>query len=109
MTLASEDDDVLFGGVAMWRRVADAIRLDIVGGKLVRGDRLAGETTMASAERAFGFCPDLLASTPSARTASHPSSGREASSSGLGQRKGMLFDVARTCSFPSLSTPRARN
>lgn len=48
MTLASEDDDVLFGGVAMWRRVADAIRLDIVGGKLVRGDRLAGETTLAA-------------------------------------------------------------
>jgi GntR family phosphonate transport system transcriptional regulator len=48
VTLASADDDVLFGGVAMWRRVADAIRLDIVGGKLARGDRLAGETTLAS-------------------------------------------------------------
>jgi hypothetical protein len=34
---------MLLGGVAMWRRVADAIRLDIVGGKLARGDRLAGE------------------------------------------------------------------
>jgi GntR family phosphonate transport system transcriptional regulator len=32
----------------MWRRVADAIRLDIVGGKLARGDRLPGETTLAS-------------------------------------------------------------
>jgi GntR family transcriptional regulator, phosphonate transport system regulatory protein len=42
------DDDELLGGVAMWRRVADAIRLDIVGGKLVRGDRLPGETTLAS-------------------------------------------------------------
>lgn len=48
MTLAPHDDDVLFGGVAMWRRVADAIRLDIVGGKLVRGHRLPGETTLAS-------------------------------------------------------------
>jgi GntR family transcriptional regulator, phosphonate transport system regulatory protein len=51
MTIAGHDDDVLFGGVAMWRRIADAIRLDIVGGKLARGDRLAGE--MALAER-FG-------------------------------------------------------
>ncbi len=48
MTLPSNDDDVLLGGVAMWRRVADAIRLDIVGGKLARGDRLPGETTLAA-------------------------------------------------------------
>jgi GntR family phosphonate transport system transcriptional regulator len=48
VTLERADDDVLFGGIAMWRRVADAIRLDIVGGKLARGDRLAGETTLAS-------------------------------------------------------------
>lgn len=48
MTLAARDDDALFGGVAMWRRVADSIRLDIVGGKLARGDRLAGETTLAA-------------------------------------------------------------
>jgi GntR family phosphonate transport system transcriptional regulator len=41
------DDDELFGGVAMWRRVADAVRLDIVGGKLGRGDRLPVETTLA--------------------------------------------------------------
>jgi GntR family phosphonate transport system transcriptional regulator len=47
MTMAA-DDDVLLGGVAMWRRVADAIRLDIVGGKLVRGDRLPGETSLAT-------------------------------------------------------------
>jgi GntR family phosphonate transport system transcriptional regulator len=33
----------------MWRRIADDIRLDIVGGKLARGDRLPGE--MAFAER----------------------------------------------------------
>lgn len=51
MTIARSDDDVLFGGVAMWRRIADAIRLDIVGGKLARGEKLAGE--MALAER-FG-------------------------------------------------------
>jgi GntR family phosphonate transport system transcriptional regulator len=42
------DDDMLLGGVAMWRRVADAIRLDIVGGKLARGARLPGETTLAA-------------------------------------------------------------
>ncbi len=48
MTLGVDEDDVLFGGVAMWRRVADAIRLDIVGGKLARGDKLAGETTLAT-------------------------------------------------------------
>lgn len=48
MTLDPREEDVLFGGVAMWRRVADAVRLDIVGGKLARGDRLAGETTLAA-------------------------------------------------------------
>jgi GntR family phosphonate transport system transcriptional regulator len=49
VTLAPhDDDDVLLGGVAMWRRVADAIRLDIVGGKLARGDRLPGETSLAT-------------------------------------------------------------
>lgn len=48
MTATSRADDALLGGVAMWRRVADAIRLDIVGGKLSRGDRLAGETTLAA-------------------------------------------------------------
>ncbi len=42
------DDDALLGGVAMWRRVADALRLDIVGGKLGRGDKLPGETTLAT-------------------------------------------------------------
>lgn len=51
MTIAHHEDDVLFGGVAMWRRIADAIRLDIVGGKLTRGEKLPGE--MALAER-FG-------------------------------------------------------
>ena len=51
MTIARADDSALFGGVAMWRRIADAIRLDIVGGKLARGDKLDGE--MALAER-FG-------------------------------------------------------
>lgn len=48
VTLSPNDEDVLLGGVAMWRRVADAIRLDIVGGKLARGDRLPGETTLAT-------------------------------------------------------------
>jgi GntR family phosphonate transport system transcriptional regulator len=48
VTLTSYDDDVVLGGVAIWRRVADAIRLDIVGGKLERGDRLPGETTLAA-------------------------------------------------------------
>jgi len=35
------------GGVALWRRIADAIRLDIVGGKLATGDRLATEAVLA--------------------------------------------------------------
>jgi GntR family phosphonate transport system transcriptional regulator len=46
MTIA-KDDEAVFGGVALWRRIADAIRLDIVGGKLGRGDKLAGETALA--------------------------------------------------------------
>jgi GntR family phosphonate transport system transcriptional regulator len=39
------------GGVALWRRIADAIRLDIVGGKLASGDRLPTEALLA--ERFF--------------------------------------------------------
>lgn len=35
------------GGVALWRQIADAIRLDIVGGKLVNGDRLPTEAILA--------------------------------------------------------------
>ena len=35
------------GGVALWRRIADAIRLDIVGGKLANGDRLPTEAALA--------------------------------------------------------------
>ena len=35
------------GGVALWRRIADAIRLDIVGGKLATGDRLPTEALLA--------------------------------------------------------------
>lgn len=47
MTL-TRDDEILFGGVAMWRRIADAIRLDIVGGKLMRGEKLPGEIALAA-------------------------------------------------------------
>ena len=36
------------GGVALWRRIADAIRLDIVGGKLASGDRLPTEAILAA-------------------------------------------------------------
>lgn len=35
------------GGVALWRRIADAIRLDIIGGKLASGDRLPTEAVLA--------------------------------------------------------------
>lgn len=35
------------GGVALWRQIADAIRLDIVGGKLAPGDRLPTEAVLA--------------------------------------------------------------
>jgi GntR family phosphonate transport system transcriptional regulator len=47
MTILGSDDDRLFGGIAMWRRIADAIRLDIVGGKLARGEKLPGEMQLA--------------------------------------------------------------
>jgi len=36
------------GGVAVWRRIADAIRLDIIGGKLASGDRLPTEAVLAA-------------------------------------------------------------
>ncbi len=35
------------GGVTLWRQIADAIRLDIVGGKLANGDRLPTEALLA--------------------------------------------------------------
>lgn len=35
------------GGVALWRQIADAIRLDIVGGKLANGDRLPTEALLS--------------------------------------------------------------
>ena len=35
------------GGVALWRRIVDAIRLDIIGGKLAAGDRLPTEAALA--------------------------------------------------------------
>ncbi|MDB5613941.1 MAG: phnF [Devosia sp.] len=35
------------GGVALWRRIVDAIRLDIIGGKLAEGDRLPTEAALA--------------------------------------------------------------
>lgn len=34
-------------GVALWRRIADEIRLDIVGARLVRGERLPTEAQLA--------------------------------------------------------------
>lgn len=43
MTVSKDD----LGGVALWRRIADAIRLDIVGGKLASGDRLPTEAVLA--------------------------------------------------------------
>lgn len=49
MTISRQTWADRVGGVAMWRRITDDIRLDIVGGKLARGDRLPGE--MALAER----------------------------------------------------------
>src|SRR5882724_9572423 len=47
MTKAAASEESLFGGIARWRRIADTIRLDIVGGKLARGDRLPGEIPLA--------------------------------------------------------------
>jgi GntR family phosphonate transport system transcriptional regulator len=35
------------GGVALWRRVADDIRLDIAGGKYIDGGRLPAESALA--------------------------------------------------------------
>lgn len=47
MTVLSRTEIEPAGGVALWRQIADAIRLDIVGGKLETGDRLAGELPLA--------------------------------------------------------------
>ena len=47
MTKLRSDEETHLGGVALWRRIADAIRLDIVGGKLATGDRLPGEVELA--------------------------------------------------------------
>lgn len=47
MTILSRTEIAPAGGVALWRQIADAIRLDIVGGKLESGDKLDGELTLA--------------------------------------------------------------
>ncbi|WP_423066301.1 phosphonate metabolism transcriptional regulator PhnF [Devosia sp. CN2-171] len=47
MTILSRTEVEPAGGVALWRQIADAIRLDIVGGKLETGDKLAGELPLA--------------------------------------------------------------
>lgn len=47
MTILSRTSEAPAGGVALWRQIADAIRLDIVGGKLAEGDRLDGELPLS--------------------------------------------------------------
>jgi GntR family phosphonate transport system transcriptional regulator len=47
MTILSRTSEAPAGGVALWRQIADAIRLDIVGGKLNEGDKLDGELPLA--------------------------------------------------------------
>jgi GntR family phosphonate transport system transcriptional regulator len=47
MTILSRTEIAPAGGVALWRQIADAIRLDIVGGKLESGDKLEGELSLA--------------------------------------------------------------
>jgi len=47
MTKSSKAGQARHGGVALWRRIADDIRLDIVGGKMASGDRLPPESALA--------------------------------------------------------------
>ncbi len=47
MTKKLANPETYLNGVAIWRRIVDAIRLDIVGGKLARGDKLPPETELA--------------------------------------------------------------
>ncbi len=47
MTILSRSEIEPAGGVALWRQIADTIRLDIIGGKLESGDKLDGELPLA--------------------------------------------------------------
>jgi GntR family phosphonate transport system transcriptional regulator len=47
MTKLSRTEIAPQGGVALWRQIADQIRLDIVGGKLEVDDKLDGELPLA--------------------------------------------------------------
>lgn len=47
MTNVTRNEVAPQGGVALWRQIADQIRLDIVGGKLESGDKLEGELPLA--------------------------------------------------------------
>jgi len=47
MTNLSRSEIAPQGGVALWRQIADQIRLEIVGGKLESGDKLPGELPLA--------------------------------------------------------------
>jgi GntR family phosphonate transport system transcriptional regulator len=48
MTKVAVAPESQLGGVALWRQIADALRLDIVGGRLAAGDRLEGELPLAA-------------------------------------------------------------
>lgn len=48
MTKLSRTEIEPAGGVALWRQIADTIRLDIIGGKLESGDKLDGELPLAA-------------------------------------------------------------
>jgi GntR family phosphonate transport system transcriptional regulator len=47
MTLSAEPDFLAADGIALWRRIADELRLDIAGGVLAVGERLPGEAALA--------------------------------------------------------------
>jgi GntR family transcriptional regulator, phosphonate transport system regulatory protein len=48
MTVADKSVKSKLAGVALWRRIADEIRLDIVGARLSRGERLPTEAQLAA-------------------------------------------------------------
>src|ERR1700759_2168801 len=106
MTKSIASDDSVFGGIAMWRRIADAIRLDIVGGKLARGEKLPGE--MQLAER-FAVNRHTVRRALAALTAEGVVRGGQGRGTFVDQAKRLSYRIGRRTRFSEGLAGQARN
>ena len=106
MTILDGDEEKLFGGIAMWRRIADTIRLDIVGGKLARGEKLPGE--MQLAER-FAVNRHTVRRAIAALTAEGVVRAEQGRGTFVDQAKRLSYRIGRRTRFSEGLAGQARN